>query len=1183
MPITFKMRRSLLFLILLISGFRLSAQQNGNSISGKTTANHIYAVVVGISQYAANDNIPSLKYAHRDAQEFAQYLQSPSGGSVPTENIRLLVNEQATVAAVYDALSWLTQTCGKDDLVFFYFAGHGDLESQTIFNLGFLLAYNTPRPNYINNALRIEDLNNIANTLSVTNNAKVVLITDACHSGDLAGKGFRGSFLIGDALRKTKNDEVRITSCLPNQLSSEDAGWGGGRGVFSWYLVNGLKGLADTRKEGVVRVQDIQLFLDSSLSRDPILEENNTKQTPVITGDGGFTLATVDKTTLANIKIQMVAPKVNQGQLKPLPIQPEDKFFRYLKEHPLEEMVNFFRLDSVKTEDIPIAFIDQLLARQTDDEFIQNAKQLKSSLLVEKDKLNRFTQHLIECIHNRGQEIINLYLKGDAAELEKRRYYNINSSGYDMFPHMFSTAVKLTSSSNYLYRILQIDQHYFAGVAARLKVPTVDDPRPLLAISLSEQLKAFKLEGNAAFIHNELGALYMLKGELAKAEPYLIRATQIAPEWAIPWTNLCTLYSIQKKFQAGIQAGRTADSLQAGLHGTQVSMGLLYENAGNRLLAEEYQRKAIDINSRHYLPFERLGYVYTSTTQYAAADSFFYEADLRKKGFHFKSNPYIFVSPAYVLPVSPTLPCKLDTSLLDKKDVMAFFYWGMQEYTEKNYGQAERIFKKIIAVERNNPLVYHYLGKLFYDQQQWERAEIMFKLAIWNHLEDSVFNAYCDSMQKVSHFTYEHECFEAYFRSHHYTKDEDHYFIASIYEHWGHYAEAEYHYRWLMKWEPGFIGSYFKLWNLMEKLGRYEESEKIIQQFGAYNPKRTTVELNDFYKRAISKFPGSSQWPHKLGLLLYDLAQIQPGITFLDTIVYFPLMNKEIFIDLVNYSDLHSPSMWLPPTKNIGEYTSLSELIIKHETFPIPGTKEWITLGISPIYTPRKDAITYLSMAAGLITDSLTLADINYKIGNLYIWAGSKKQAHPFYAASVNLSPLNAGFRLTLIDISKSLYKNSLALENLEYLYKNRQINFPDRLLLAEFDIHAGTFNEAKDLLDTARAIYPYTVPAISDLNGRLQLLSGQPRQALPWYTDYLSLTPGDSITMYTIARLYAEMGNTESAWKWLEKSMNNGFNYSFVLAYDPAWEKYRGTAKWNTVSARFPKMKRYANPDIHP
>ena len=105
-------------------------------------------------------------------------------------------------------------------------------------------------------------------------------------------------------------------------------------------------------------------------------------------------------------------------------------------------------------------------------------------------------------------------------------------------------------------------------------------------------------------------------------------------------------------------------------------------------------------------------------------------------------------------------------------------------------------------------------------------------------------------------------------------------------------------------------------------------------------------------------------------------------------------------------------------------------------------------------------------------------------------------------------------------------------------MYQNKQIKFPDRMLLAEFDIHAGQFAEAKKLLDEARAIQPYYIPAIEDLNGRLLLLSGKPKEALLYYQDYLAGNNNDSMTMYTIGRLYAQIGNTAEAFKWLEKAM---------------------------------------------
>jgi uncharacterized caspase-like protein len=252
-----------------------------SSVNGRAQAEApaTYAVVVGISTYA-NKGITKLQFANRDAQAFSDYLRSKAGGSVPEENIRLLIDREATTASVYDALSWLTSVCKQNDVVYFYFAGHGDMESQTMYKLGFLLTYNTPRTNYINNAVRIEDLNNFANTLSTKNKARVVLITDACHSGTLAGNDYRGNYLVGEQLRTRLANEIRITSCGPNELAMEHEAWGGGRGVFSFYFINGLIGFADKERDGIVRLNDMRNYLDSAFAHDSLLIIENTSKPP---------------------------------------------------------------------------------------------------------------------------------------------------------------------------------------------------------------------------------------------------------------------------------------------------------------------------------------------------------------------------------------------------------------------------------------------------------------------------------------------------------------------------------------------------------------------------------------------------------------------------------------------------------------------------------------------------------------------------------------------------------------------------------------------------------------------------------------------------------------------------------------------------------------------------------------
>ena len=354
-------------------------------LSAATQSAHLpvtYAVIVGISHYE-NPGINQLEYAHRDAQVFADYLKSKAGGYVPDENIRLLVNENATYSAIYDALNWLLETCHKDDLVYFYFSGHGDMENNTIYKLGFLLSYNTPRINYINNAVRIEDLNNIANTLSVTNHAKVVLITDACHSGKLAGSDFRGTFLVGEQLRTVQSNEVRITSCAPDQLSVEDQGWGGGRGVFSYYLINGLQGLADYGHDGTVTLNEIKNYLDTSLSTDPLLAQKAEKQTPVIMGHDNVRLSAVDNATLTSLRKggSLVVAGPNVSLLRPLPMQPQTYLFNLFKQVGVEQVIDFSKLSAASAEEIPFAIIRMVAAHKEEPTRLANKSGVMDRIL----------------------------------------------------------------------------------------------------------------------------------------------------------------------------------------------------------------------------------------------------------------------------------------------------------------------------------------------------------------------------------------------------------------------------------------------------------------------------------------------------------------------------------------------------------------------------------------------------------------------------------------------------------------------------------------------------------------------------------------------------------------------------------------------------------------------------------
>ena len=479
--------------------------------------------------------------------------------------------------------------------------------------------------------------------------------------------------------------------------------------------------------------------------------------------------------------------------------------------------------------------------------------------------------------------------------------------------------------------------------------------------------------------------------------------------------------------------------------------------------------------------------------------------------------------------------------------------------------------KRVIELDKRNPLAYHYLGKLYYDNQRWEPAELMFKQAMVYSLDWGKFRNYFDSVKASVIYPYDHTCFEDYFLEKYYDPAEDYCFAVAACESWKHFADAELYLRKLIQNLPKEKAGYLKLNNLLAKQGRYTEAEQVLNSLAIADKDQSAYELQAFYKRMIDTFPSNGDWYYKLGLLLYNRAANPASRQYLDSIVWSPTLNKELFIGVTYFNALdYYGDVVSTDRQNTGLEDAVilkPEIAEEKVQYWLPGTRELLELADS-ILTPRKDGIAYLVKATQYISERETLADINYKIGDLYLWAGSKKQAWPYFEKSISLVPENANARLTLVNIYKALFKNSAALDELNYLYDSDQINFEKRMLLAQFNMHAGEFEKAGNILDKIGFFYPYTVPEISDLRGRLNMLADKPKQAINFYEIYMKQGSADSRknTAYTLARLYAKNGNSTKAMQWFKTAIENGFNYAYVLQEDPVMDKLRKTKNWKTL-----------------
>jgi uncharacterized caspase-like protein/tetratricopeptide (TPR) repeat protein len=301
---------SLLFMIcgLVFNSPRASAQdqqQRGLKVkigatrtemtSGRAKDVQLWAVLVGISRFKNGDQnvggmqIQNLKSAADDAQAIYEFLRSEEGGSFPDDHIILLKDEQATKAAVENALAKLKES-KPDDYFVTFIAAHGVLVPQFDTRQGksvevpYFVMYDTDPRDMIATALPMQAFEDSVRVIPAK---KGLVLSDTCHSAgvQLAGRGgeasTRANSILTEALKKNDSAGVGyIWAADQTEVSLEDTdltqGGGQGHGVFTYCLLEGLRGNADRAPaDGIVTFAEIKSYV-----RDKVPDITNNTQHP---------------------------------------------------------------------------------------------------------------------------------------------------------------------------------------------------------------------------------------------------------------------------------------------------------------------------------------------------------------------------------------------------------------------------------------------------------------------------------------------------------------------------------------------------------------------------------------------------------------------------------------------------------------------------------------------------------------------------------------------------------------------------------------------------------------------------------------------------------------------------------------------------------------------------------------
>jgi len=243
-----------------------------------------WAVIIGISDYRADD-IPDLDYAAADATAFRDFLLSDAAGPFQEDHVLFLANDAATGQAMREALFVFLQQADWNDLVVIYVAAHGAPDPERPDNL-YLLPYDASLDALAATGFPMWDVKTALRRQIASE--RVVVLADACHS---AGTGEDDDNPIGASFAELFSPSRRLTLTAAdlNELSFEDARWGGGHGVFTFHLLEGLRGGADTDGDGIVTFTEAAGYVAGNVRTD-----TNGRQNPQASGLGDVPLAVAD-------------------------------------------------------------------------------------------------------------------------------------------------------------------------------------------------------------------------------------------------------------------------------------------------------------------------------------------------------------------------------------------------------------------------------------------------------------------------------------------------------------------------------------------------------------------------------------------------------------------------------------------------------------------------------------------------------------------------------------------------------------------------------------------------------------------------------------------------------------------------------------------------------------------------
>ncbi|WP_412069605.1 caspase family protein [Rubrivirga sp. IMCC43871] len=254
-------------------------------MAGRPDFQQSVAVVIGIDAYT--DGVPALQTPASDARRLGHLLGDDHG-----YDVRLLLDGQATLAAIEGLLADLARDLGSDDRMLFYFAGHGVALDGDDGPTGYLV----PQDARLHEAETYLHMPALNEALSAIKCRHMLVVLDSCFSGAFRWSSTRALMVLPEVIHQERYDRFildpawqALASASHDQTALDalpgtfgDRGEVGGHSPFAQALFDALEGAGDLIPkgdgDGVITASELYLYLEHAVQ--PATIDAGNRQTP---------------------------------------------------------------------------------------------------------------------------------------------------------------------------------------------------------------------------------------------------------------------------------------------------------------------------------------------------------------------------------------------------------------------------------------------------------------------------------------------------------------------------------------------------------------------------------------------------------------------------------------------------------------------------------------------------------------------------------------------------------------------------------------------------------------------------------------------------------------------------------------------------------------------------------------